>query len=123
MVEAAVKCSVDQIEKMTPINLSVPSGTGTQQVRAEVPQVASWSVHERFRWPVGKVLLISRGIVAMPGLRNQPKLIPGLSKLVDGDAPRADALLMLECKELKGDGLAEGRADFRTGQLKYRGRY
>lgn len=123
-VDAAIQCRVDQIEKMTPITLNVPGRSGPQRVRAEVPQFASWSVHERFRWPVDKVLLVSRGIVAMPGMKNQANLISGLSKIVSTNAPRANALLMLECKQVKGsDGLAESRTDFRSGQLNYRGRY
>ena len=122
-VDAAIKCNVNQIERMTPLSLNVPSGTVSQRVQVEVPQVASWSVHERFRWPIDKVLLVSRGVVAMPGLEDSPKLIPGLSKLVNGVAPRADALLMLECKPIDVEDVAEKREELRSGQLRYRGRY
>ena len=69
-MEVVIKCTVDQIEKMTPVTLNVPSGNSlTGGVQIQVPQVSSWRLHERFRWPHDQVLLISRGMVAMPGLR------------------------------------------------------
>ena len=122
-VDAAIKCSVDQIERMTPLALNIPSGAGSQRVPAEVPQVASWSVHERFRWPVDQVLLVSRGVVAMPGLDDSGDLIPGLSKLVNGVAPRADALLMLECKAIGDEDVAERQEELTSGRSSFRGRY
>ncbi|MCA9212692.1 MAG: hypothetical protein KDB27_06495, partial [Planctomycetales bacterium] len=123
LIDVAIKCRVDQIERMTPLALDVPGPNGGQRVMAEVPQLASWSVHERFQWPVGKVLLVSRGVVGMPGIKDSPELIPGLTKLVKGDAPRVDALLMLECKEGPTQFVREEQEQLRSGRLNYRGRY
>ena len=122
-VDAAIKCHVEQVEKMTPFAFSIPSGTSSQRVPAEVPQISSWSIHERFRWPVDKVLVISRGVVAMPDVGNSGELIPGLSRLVRDSAPRADALLMLECKTMSPLDVTKKREEFRAGQLDSRGRY
>ena len=45
----------------------VPSlAGGLQRVEIQVPQIVSWRLHERFRWPTNQVLLLSCGVVATP---------------------------------------------------------
>ena len=121
MIDVVIKCHVDQIERMTPVTFEVPHAGSIQRIRAEIPQLSSWRLHERFRWPSDKVLLISRGLVAMPGLRRAT--LPGISELSGGKPSRADALLFLTSEPIDGEGLSEKRVDFQAGRLNYRGRY
>jgi hypothetical protein len=94
-IEAVIKCDVDQVEKLTSVKVNLPGSNGAgQQMTLQIPQVVSWRLHERFRWPNDQVLLLSCGVVATPepdsggiGLR-----IPGFS----AKAKRADALLFIE---------------------------
>jgi hypothetical protein len=91
-----VKCNIDQVEKLVPINLDVPVGGTTQKVQIEVPQFVSWRLHERFRWPSDQVLLLSCGVVASP-TGDAPTPIPLLGS-ISGGSSRSDALLMIEHK-------------------------
>jgi hypothetical protein len=94
--DVVVKCNVDQVEKLVPIGLDIPVGGTTQRVQIQVPQLVSWRLHERFRWPSDQVLLLSCGVVANPtGEAATP--IPLLGPL-SGGSSRADALLMIEHK-------------------------
>lgn len=124
-MEAVVQCQVDQMEKLSSINVEVPApARGLAQI--DIPQVASWKIHERFRWPMDKVLVISRGVVAMPGLErpdmtNLPAVITS-----SGKPPRADALLFLVCRSVAGGNVAggqQGQHGPRAAQLNYHGRY
>lgn len=94
-LDAVVKCQIQQIEKMIPINVEVPAQFASNQKQTiEVPQLASADLHERFRWPVDQVLLISRGVVATPVPRAPgvlPITLPGTSP-----TNRADALLFIQ---------------------------
>ena len=96
-VDAVIKAEVTQVEKLEPISIEVPSPTNVpQRVEIQIPRMSGWRLHERFRWPVDKVLLVSRGVVATPSagtptgfsLRNPLSTTPA----------RADALLFLESK-------------------------
>jgi hypothetical protein len=93
-LEASINCSVDQVEKLVPLAIDVPVGGQSQRVQIQVPQVASWRLAERFRWPAKEVLLLSCGVVANPA--------PGASGLMSVLTPlgiagnRADALVMIE---------------------------
>jgi hypothetical protein len=94
-MEAAITCSVDQVEKMLPLNIDVPVGGQSQRVQIQVPQLVSWRLSERFRWPVNEVLLLSCGVVATPAPGTSGVLGVISSPLGIG-TNRADALLMIE---------------------------
>lgn len=97
-METVIQCSANQIEKLSPMTLELPAAAAGQQptrVPIEVPQISSWQMHERFRWPVNEVLVISRGVVAMPGHRKST--FGALPTPWSGPA-RADALLFLSCR-------------------------
>jgi hypothetical protein len=70
--------------------------------KINVPQVASWRLHERFRWPAGEVLLLSCGVVAAPmgtsntSLLGQGTSLLGLDRMLSPTGDRADALLAIE---------------------------
>jgi hypothetical protein len=95
--EVAIDCRIDQIEKLVPLAVDVPIGKQSQRVQIQVPQVASWRLAERFRWPAKEVLLLSCGIVANPA-PGAPGPLSMLSPL-GFSGTRADALLMIEHRE------------------------
>lgn len=93
-MEAAIDCRVDQVEKLLPLVIDVPVGNETQRVQIQVPQLASWRLSERFRWPANEVLLLSCGVVATPApTANGPFAILAPLGLA---STRADALLLIE---------------------------
>ena len=95
-IEAVVKCKVDQVERFEALSVNNVDQYGMlSRSQVQVPQLSSWQIHERFRWPTNEVLLISRGRVATPGpsLPKNP-----LIRLFDNGAPRAEALLFLESR-------------------------
>jgi hypothetical protein len=93
-VDAAVNCQVDQVEKLVPIVLDVAVVGQGPRVQIQVPQLVSWRLNERFRWPTDQVLLLSCGVVANPAADAGSALAAmnpfGASK------SRADALLFVE---------------------------
>jgi hypothetical protein len=93
-MEAAIACRVDGLEKLVPLSIDVPVGGQTQRVQIQVPQMSSWRLSERFRWPSSEVLLLSCGIVANPE-PVQGGVFSLLSPLT-GSPHRADALLMID---------------------------
>jgi hypothetical protein len=110
-VDLVVRCNIDQVEKLANVNLDLPLQNGqmfTGQIN--VPQVASWRLHERFRWPADQVLVLSCGVVAAPagspagGLLAQGSGLLGLDRVLTPNGGRADALLVIE---YRGD--ASGR--------------
>ncbi len=95
--DAIVKLRLSQIEKMVPVKLDLPTAVApNQRVQIEVPQITMANIHERFHWPSDKVLLLSMGVIATPGAtKGNPltKAVPFLRS-----PPRADALMVIECK-------------------------
>ena len=122
MMDTVLKCSVDQIEKFVDIDIDLPEIAGQRQtVKVQIPQMVSWRLHERFRWPADKVLLISCGVVARPeqGVANAPTFINPFG----GGPPRADGLLFVE---YKGPAKTAAGVPIRTAQptaIDNRGRY
>jgi hypothetical protein len=90
-VEAVVRCRIDQIERMASVTMSPPGGVGGGG-RVEVPQMSAVRVGERFRWPIGSVLLIGLGLVPWP--------VPGQNKAgtpaLFSDAQRTDVVVLVE---------------------------
>jgi len=123
-IDAVIKCEVDQIEKLVPVNVDVPSVTGgAQRVQVQVPQVISWRLHERFRWPVNQVLILGCGVVASPTQERMGPLGLPLPPLPFTSGGRADALLMVETSGKASQVLLEARQDFRAGPPTTNGRY
>lgn len=125
MIDAVLKCSVDQIEKFVNVDIDVPGiGTQRQAVNVQIPQMVSWRLHERFRWPSDQVLLISCGVVARPqaGIGTAAQ-VPQLPSLLPQRPPRADGLMFVE---FKGDARTGAGAPVTTAQpaaIDSRGRY
>ncbi len=94
-IDAVLKCNIDQVERLVPVTVDVPGfGGQAQRIEIQVPQVASWRLHERFRWPANQVLLMSCGVVASPGPERQSAW--GLPNPFARTGNRADALLLIE---------------------------
>lgn len=99
LIDAMIKCDVDQVEKLIAVMLDVPTAAAPrQQTRVEVPQMAHFRFHERFRWSADQVLLVSLGVVPAPVPREQKSLIPGLPLALPSSPPRADLLILVESK-------------------------
>jgi hypothetical protein len=95
-VDAILKCEIDQVEKLVPVDLDVSTVAARQQQRIEVPQAIGARLHERFKWPSDQVLLISLGVVPTPVPTTPGVLgmkVPGLSP-----ATRADLLVFVKCE-------------------------
>jgi hypothetical protein len=97
--DAVVKLRLNQVEKMLPVKLDIPTIVAqNQRVEIEVPQMTMSNLHERFRWPTDKVLLLSMGVVATPGPSKDNPITDAVQDAVPllKTPPRADALLFVE---------------------------
>lgn len=98
-IEAIIDCDVDQVEKLTPVKVDLPApGGALTQLDLNVPQLVSWRLNERVRWPADQVLMLSCGIVASPEAKqNLPQggAFNVLSRLQQS-SKRTNALLFIE---------------------------
>ncbi len=125
-IDAVIKCQVDQVEKMVDVPLNLPSVAGQRQkLEIQVPQLASWRLHERFRWPRNHVLLVSCGVVARPGEGKSTAI--GFANPFKTGPPRADGLMFLESKGNQESNTVAGNAQksppSRSAGVNYGGRY
>lgn len=101
-MDMMLKCDVDQVEKMNPVALEVPNSGGAYQV--EVPQMMSWRLAERFRWPTDHMLILSCGVITPPVVNQQNTLLTGGASglfginriLPDLSTQKQDAILVIE---------------------------
>lgn len=95
VVDAVIRCEIDQLEKLIPVMIDVPTvAAPRQRQKIEVPQPISSRLHERFRWPADQVLLISLGVGPTP----VPSPPGGITvPLISGPA-RADLLIFVESR-------------------------
>jgi hypothetical protein len=120
LIDAAIKCNIDQVEKLIPVMLDVSTPIAQRQrTQVDVAQLAQFRMHERFRWPADQVLLVDAGVV--------PTVVPsdpGLLQLAIpiAGSPRANLLIFLEGKGRLGQAPTTGAATARTPDA-YRGRY
>ena len=127
-VDATIKCDIDQIEKMIPVMIDVPtSASSRQRTKIEVPQITHYRFHERFRWPIDQVLLVGVGMVALPIPVDGAPLVPGLSLPIGTTPARADLLIFVECKGAAAPPTAAGVSPAPVSPQRqaknYRGRY
>jgi hypothetical protein len=129
MVDAVLKCHIDQVEALRPVVVDVPVGVGmNQSVRLDVPQMSQFRLQERFRWPVDQVLLVSLGVVPSPYRPAQALVnIKSLSALNFGEnvPPRCEVLVFIECKGKNSAGIlqASQTGARRTVRTSYHHRY
>jgi len=99
LVDAMIKCQIDQVEKLLPVMLEVPTQTSPRQrARIEVPQMSYFRFSERFRWPTDQVLLLGLGVVALPIPVDTTPTVAGLPLPLPSSPPRADLLVIVESK-------------------------
>jgi len=95
VVDAVIRCDVDQVEKMVPVMIDVPTTAAPRQrQKVEVSQGISIRLHERFRWPTDQVLLISLGVGPAP----IPDASGALSVPLLSGPPRAEMLIFVESR-------------------------
>jgi hypothetical protein len=97
--DAVVKVRLNQVEKMVPVKLDLPTTVApNQRVEIDVPQLTMANLHERFHWPTNKVLLLSMGVVATPGPTKDNPITEAVTDAMPmfKSPPRADALLFVE---------------------------
>ena len=96
-IEAIIDCDVDQVEKLTPVKVDLPApGGALTQLDLNVPQLVSWRLNERVRWPADQVLMLSCGIVASPEAKQD--LPRGAFQMLSRfqNSKRTNALLFIE---------------------------
>jgi hypothetical protein len=125
--DAVVKLRLNQVEKMLPVKLDLPTTVApNQRVQIDVPQMTSSNLHERFRWPTDKVLLLSMGVVATPGPTKDNPITDAVTDAMPmlKGPPRADAILFVESA-----GIVAPQAESTTAraaslpQQSFQGRY
>jgi hypothetical protein len=124
-VEAHFQCTIDQVEKMVNVPFDVVLGGQTQRSQIQVPQVVSWRLAERFRWPADQVLLLSCGVIASP-TGDAGGALSLLKLPLETRGSRSDALLFVEFKrQLPGasDQLKNAAAGTISTNPVSRGRY
>jgi hypothetical protein len=126
MIDATIKCDIDQVEKMISVLVDVPTqASPRQRTKIESPQMSHYRLHERFRWPSDQVLLIGAGMVALPIPVDGAPMVRGLPLPIGNTPARADLLIFVECK---GAAAATSNPAMVPGAPKreaknYRGRY
>ena len=125
MIDGVLKCNIDQVEKLRPVTMQVPTQVAPRQTaKIEVPQVTHARLHERFRWPVNQVLLVGLGVVATPVPVDKTPNVLAMALAIQQQAPRADLLVFVESKGKSGQPPSTA---VRTGKVEnpqsYRGRY
>ncbi|HUT08985.1 MAG TPA: hypothetical protein VMY42_00680 [Thermoguttaceae bacterium] len=125
MIDAMIKCEINQVEKMIPVSVDVPSvAAPRQRTQIQVPQMAHFRFEQRFRWPADRVLLVGMGVVAVP-VPVEPKLqelIPGVPLPFSKSPARADLLVFVESKGKTGQTSSAAGDPLREAKT-YRGRY
>lgn len=123
MIDAVLKCTVDQLEKLVPVMLEVPSlAAPRQRAKIEVPQVSQCRLHERFRWPADRVLVVAFGMVPTPGPVQSNPLGIDIPLPLPSAPNRADLIVFIESR----GAAVQDPAAARTGQAApstYHGRY
>ena len=121
IIDAVLECRVDQIEKLVAVPIQVPTPAGVpQRIDIQVPQMVTWRLKERFRWPADQVLLLTCGVVATPEPNNSTFL--KLPNPFGPSAGRADAIVFIEFQGRPSDALTDTAAT-PTVPTSTRGRY
>ncbi len=122
-IDAVIKCNIDQVEKLVPVMIEVPTPVAPhQRTKIEVPQVTHCRLHERFRWPSDQILLVGLGVVATP-VPSDPNPIKAAIPFISGPE-RADLLVFVESKGRVGQTpAADATAPVAREAKTYHGRY
>lgn len=123
VIDAVIKCNIDQLEKLVPVMLDVPTAAAPRQrTKVEVPQVTHCRLHERFRWPADQVLLVGLGVVATPVPITPNPILNAIPIPMMNGPSRADLLVFVESKGNIAAQAEDNRAADRENKA-VRGRY
>lgn len=123
-LDCVIRADIDQVEKLVPVELDLPLPNGQlHRARIEVPQVASWRLHERFRWPRDRVLVLSCGVIASPDRPRTSVPLLNLETITGQAAGRADALLFVQFKGKADKNIPVGSRVVSPAASFNRGRY
>lgn len=107
VIDCVIEADIDQVDKLNPVDLLLPvQGGQAYRGRIEVPQLVSWRLKERFRWPSDMVLLLSCGVVAHPEGQGMSIPLLNLDALTGNTSGRADALLFVQFRGRASESLA-----------------
>ena len=107
VIDCVIEADIDQVDKLNPVDLLLPvQGGQAYRGRIEVPQLVSWRLKERFRWPSDMVLLLSCGVVAHPESQGMSIPLLNLDALTGNTSGRADALLFVQFRGRASESLA-----------------
>ena len=105
-LDCVIKAEIDQVDKLKHVELDLPlPNNQIHRAKIDVPQVVSWRLHERFRWPSDMVLLLSCGVVASPERGQNAIPILNFDAFTGSTAGRADALLFVEFRGRASENL------------------
>ena len=127
LIDATIKCEIDQVEKMIPVMVEIPTPISPRQrAKIEAPQMTHYRFHERFRWPIDQVLVVGMGMVALPIPVDGAPQVAGVPLPIGNSPPRADMLVFIECKgqsvPVAANSPESSRPPLRQAK-NYRGRY
>jgi hypothetical protein len=95
VIDAVIRCEIDQIEKMNAVMIDTPTSVAPRQrQKIEVPQPVSTRLHERFRWPTEQVLLVSLALGPTP----VPGQGGGIGVPLISGPPRSEMLIYVKSK-------------------------
>ena len=106
IIDCVIEADIDQVDRLNPVELELPlPNNEVYRARIDVPQVVSWRLRERFRWPSDMVLLLSCGVVASP--ESQQPTVPFLNMdmFTGTTSGRADALLFVQFRGRASENL------------------
>ncbi len=106
IIDCVIQAEIDQVDRLNPVELELPlPNNQIHRTRIDVPQVVSWRLHERFRWPADMVLLLSCGVVASPERPQSSVPLLNMNMFTGTTAGRADALMFIEFRGRASDNL------------------
>ncbi len=98
-VDAVIKCNIDQVEKLVPVMLDVPTQAAPRQrTQIDVPQLNSHRFAEKFHWPLEMVLMVSFGVVPSP----TPQATGGVKIPLITPSDHAEALVFFDHRGTAG---------------------
>lgn len=107
-LDCVINANIDQVDKFVPVELDLPlPNQQVHRTKIEVPQLVSWRLHERFRWPSDMVLLLSCGVVASPDRTQSAMPFLDLGAITGTTAGRADALMFVEFRGKASQNLTQ----------------
>ncbi|MCO8122767.1 hypothetical protein NHH03_13550 [Stieleria sp. TO1_6] len=105
-IDCVIDAKIDQVDKLNAVELDLPlPNAQIHRAQIDVPQVVSWKLHERFRWPSDMVLLLSCGVIASPERPQSSVPLLNLNMLTGTTPGRADALMFIAFRGRAADNL------------------